>query len=260
MKQEYGLEDFFAFRKLISVGLIRGVYVLGMIGISISGILAIIGSIEARRGFFGDGTVMWGGILWGLAVLIFGNLLWRIFCEGLILLFNLHEVLVSIKTRVEGFHFPDLYGSVRQPLESVAEEFKKGVYMLSSLEKEIKEGISHEELREAFASTAQQLEGSSTRLAAIEERLTGRLKDSQGLEAPQTSQEEPQLREERPKPLRRRLAWIVLALFLVIIGSFVGIPIAAGYSKIQGLEPQALSSFIANIWGYWVQVVEGLGG
>lgn len=35
----------------------------------------------------------------GVAALVMGNLVWRIMCEGAILLFSLHELLVSIDTR-----------------------------------------------------------------------------------------------------------------------------------------------------------------
>ena len=37
----------------------------------------------------------------GILVLLVGNLVWRMMCEGAILLFSLHELLVSIDTRAK---------------------------------------------------------------------------------------------------------------------------------------------------------------
>ncbi len=40
--------------------------------------------------------------LGGVFLLLVGNLVWRMMCEGAILLFSLHELLVSIDTRAKG--------------------------------------------------------------------------------------------------------------------------------------------------------------
>ena len=37
----------------------------------------------------------------GILALIFGNLAWRMLCEGAILLFSLHEILVSLEDKAD---------------------------------------------------------------------------------------------------------------------------------------------------------------
>ncbi len=74
---------FFSFRTMISPHLIKIIYVLGMMGLSIIGFGMIV---------YAEPAAMW----MGPAVIVLGNLLWRIFCEGLILLFSMHDILGSI--------------------------------------------------------------------------------------------------------------------------------------------------------------------
>jgi cellulose synthase/poly-beta-1,6-N-acetylglucosamine synthase-like glycosyltransferase len=81
-------EGFFSFRTMISTTLIRIIYVLGMIGLTIIGIVIIVRATSL-------------GILLGIAVIIFGNLLWRIVCEELILLFSIHNILSSIERKLK---------------------------------------------------------------------------------------------------------------------------------------------------------------
>jgi hypothetical protein len=81
-------DRFFNFEKLITHSLIKGVYFLGVIGITLLSILAIfIGSEDEK--------------IYGFLALIFGNLLWRIVCELMILIFNIHETLKMILAKLE---------------------------------------------------------------------------------------------------------------------------------------------------------------
>ena len=41
-----------------------------------------------------------GGVLAGLAVLIFGNLGWRLLCEAIIVVFSIHERLISVDSKL----------------------------------------------------------------------------------------------------------------------------------------------------------------
>lgn len=74
------LSDFFRFRTMVSLGLLRLVYVFGLLGLIVYGVLLI-----------GQGQ----GVL-GLLAIIGGNLAWRVGCEYLILFFSMHELLGSI--------------------------------------------------------------------------------------------------------------------------------------------------------------------
>lgn len=83
---------FFSFRTMVSRTLIQIIYILGMIAFSVSGIFIIIQAVNSR---YASGEM----IIQGLGVLILGNLIWRILCEAWILLFNIHDVLVSIERK-----------------------------------------------------------------------------------------------------------------------------------------------------------------
>jgi len=82
---------YFSFQYMVSGGLIKILYVLGILFITIAGIVVIV-----------KGTTMYVGrganetMLYGAAVVILGNLIWRIFCEIWIIIFSLHETTVSI--------------------------------------------------------------------------------------------------------------------------------------------------------------------
>jgi len=86
---------FFGFRKMVSTSIIKLIYFLGIIGITILGILGMAGVfVENENGA--------GYVLGGLLIIIFGNLVWRIFCEGWILLFSIHKMLGSIEKALAG--------------------------------------------------------------------------------------------------------------------------------------------------------------
>lgn len=80
-------EGFFSFRKMISIVLIQIIYAFGMVAITIYGIKYFADAYKAEK-------------LIGLAIIVLGNLLWRILCEGWILLFRIHEVLCSIEKKL----------------------------------------------------------------------------------------------------------------------------------------------------------------
>ena len=80
---------FFSFRLMIAPILIKIIYVLGMIGVTIYGIVLIV---EGAESSYHEELVYIG-----LLVIIFGNLIWRLICEGWILMFRMHDALVSIE-------------------------------------------------------------------------------------------------------------------------------------------------------------------
>ena len=76
--------------------LIKVVYIVGACFITAAGLLSILSPETLNEYEAGPILTRVGGIL----VLLVGNLVWRIMmCEGAILLFSLHELLVSIDTR-----------------------------------------------------------------------------------------------------------------------------------------------------------------
>ena len=78
--------DFFAFRKMISGGVIQIVFAIGLLGIVVGGI----------------GAITQDEPLVGLLVLVFGGLYWRIVCEVLIVIFRMNDSLKDIKGHTAG--------------------------------------------------------------------------------------------------------------------------------------------------------------
>ncbi|MFQ6127022.1 MAG: DUF4282 domain-containing protein [Candidatus Heimdallarchaeota archaeon] len=82
------MKDFFGFRKMVSTAIIKFIYILGVIVLTIGGIVmsfqipGIPGAVK---------------ILIGLGAIILGNLLWRIICEAWILVFSIHDILGSVE-------------------------------------------------------------------------------------------------------------------------------------------------------------------
>lgn len=79
---------FFSFRKMVSTAIIKLLYILGMLALTIGGLGGILSGDD-------EGTI------WGLLALTIGNLLWRLICEGWILLFSIHDILGSIEGQLK---------------------------------------------------------------------------------------------------------------------------------------------------------------
>ena len=87
--------EYFAFRELVTPQLIKVVYLVGACFITAAGLLSIVSPDTLDEYAAGPIVTRLGGF----AVLLIGNLVWRMMCEGAILLFSLHELLVSIDMR-----------------------------------------------------------------------------------------------------------------------------------------------------------------
>lgn len=102
--------DFLTFRKMVSPTLIRIVYAAGVVvlvltllfglGSSVIGMLAVL----IDQGLDGIGAIALM-VVWMIGMVIgflLYNLLWRIFCEGMILMFRMNESLQAIERRGAG--------------------------------------------------------------------------------------------------------------------------------------------------------------
>jgi hypothetical protein len=88
---ELTTDGYFSFEKMISPTLIRVVYVIGMLGIVLAGAYMAFASAKEA-----DDIAKLLKVLSALLLAVVGNLLWRLICEQVILLFSIHERLVSI--------------------------------------------------------------------------------------------------------------------------------------------------------------------
>lgn len=95
---------FFSFRTLVSTSIIKAVYLIGAVILSLFGMLELlVGTFKLIGREFPDPVVqrMTQGepliqLMIGIFVLVFGNLCWRFVCEVWILFFSMHELLASI--------------------------------------------------------------------------------------------------------------------------------------------------------------------
>jgi len=78
-------QDFLSFRKMVSMSLLKFLYIIVAVGITIGGAI----------------TLLRGGVWQGLIAIVIGNLIWRVVCELWILLFSIHKTLVSIEENLK---------------------------------------------------------------------------------------------------------------------------------------------------------------
>ena len=76
--------SFWSFDKMVSGRLIKILYILGLISITISGFTMF----------------RYSGFLLGLVMIVIGNLFWRIMCEAIIIVFKIFEKLNQIEHKL----------------------------------------------------------------------------------------------------------------------------------------------------------------
>ncbi|MEO6813022.1 MAG: DUF4282 domain-containing protein [Ginsengibacter sp.] len=86
----FNWSDFFSFRKMITLQVIQIVYFIVAGLITLGGLIALFSGGGAISQFIPGGAFM------GLIFLIFGNILWRIWCELIIVFFRMNNTLSNI--------------------------------------------------------------------------------------------------------------------------------------------------------------------
>ncbi|MDD8026717.1 MAG: DUF4282 domain-containing protein [Acidobacteriota bacterium] len=99
MSQNDTLSDFLSFKKFISRTLIIVVYLIGALWTTISGFIYMFKRTEIPFiGRYSGGSTQ---ILVGLAIIIIGNITWRIICEIAIVLFSIQDSLKEIENNTD---------------------------------------------------------------------------------------------------------------------------------------------------------------
>ena len=97
------MSDYFSFQKCITSPFVKTVYLLGFLALTAGGIG--LAGWAAMRLFEANipRDLGWYYVAGGVGILLVGNLVWRVFCEIWIVLFNIYARLVSLdeKTRNE---------------------------------------------------------------------------------------------------------------------------------------------------------------
>jgi len=111
-------EDFINFKMFITTTFMKIIYVIGAIIITLGSLVLMVGfSVPSLYYGLSLGS---GGILAGLALLIFGNLGWRLFCEAIIVVFSIHDRLISIDSKTGAGNKPT--PPKTQPLQTQPED------------------------------------------------------------------------------------------------------------------------------------------
>ena len=104
---------YFSFERMITTTFVKVLYFLGFMALTVAGVaLAVWAGMKLN-----DATIArslgWCYVALGVAVVVAGNIVWRVFCELWVVLFGIHSELVSVR------HGLNLYGlrSTEKPLE-----------------------------------------------------------------------------------------------------------------------------------------------
>jgi len=90
--KELWWSNFVNFRKLLMFSIIKYVYILGALGVTVFGLKTMF----TRSSYY----QIFGGFWAGLAILILGNLAWRLVSETIIVLFRIAEGVSNIEVKM----------------------------------------------------------------------------------------------------------------------------------------------------------------
>ena len=96
--------SYFSFERMITPGFVKVVYFLGFLALTAAGVaLAVWAGMQLNDATI-DRFLGWRYVAFGVALVLVGNIVWRVFCELWVVLFGIHEELVSVR------HGLNLYG------------------------------------------------------------------------------------------------------------------------------------------------------
>ncbi len=90
------MNNYFSFQRMVTASFVRALYFLGFVAITSASIALIVwAGLQLRQANI-ERTLGWRYVIIGAAALTAGNLIWRVFCELWVVLFNIHDRLASI--------------------------------------------------------------------------------------------------------------------------------------------------------------------
>ncbi len=110
---------YFSFERMITTTFVKAIYFLGFIAITAAGVaLTVWAGMKLN-----DATIArelgWRYVAAGVAMVIVGNIAWRVFCELWVVLFGIHSELVSIRyaLNLNGLRYPTEAPIAREVIE-----------------------------------------------------------------------------------------------------------------------------------------------
>ncbi|MFT3949240.1 MAG: DUF4282 domain-containing protein [Agriterribacter sp.] len=92
-------KDFLSFKTMITLKIIQIMYVVIAVIITIGGLATMFSG--GRSGGYGPASFIPGGFMGGLLIIIFGNVLWRVWCELIIVFFRINKSLNNIDDKTK---------------------------------------------------------------------------------------------------------------------------------------------------------------
>src|SRR5512139_2233548 len=95
------MAGFFSFKKMVTIPFVKSIYVLVFVGINLSALVLLLNGFifhiitTPEIAFLERHPILWPILF--LAV----HLFWRLFCEGLVVVFRIHEMLVSVESKMK---------------------------------------------------------------------------------------------------------------------------------------------------------------
>ncbi|HET6977861.1 MAG TPA: DUF4282 domain-containing protein [Pyrinomonadaceae bacterium] len=88
---------YFSFERMITSTFVKVVYFLGFLAITAGGVaLAVWAGMQLNDARI-DRMLGWRYVAAGVGLVVIGNLVWRVFCELWVVLFEIHAELVSVR-------------------------------------------------------------------------------------------------------------------------------------------------------------------
>jgi hypothetical protein len=93
-----GFADFLLFRAMLTPWIIQIIFWLGTLFSVGVGMMMILAAIKTGADIRGGSETMARGVIYGMAVVFLGPLFVRLYCEGMIIFFRIHEELCDLHT------------------------------------------------------------------------------------------------------------------------------------------------------------------
>ena len=89
--------SYFSFERMITTSFVKVVYFLGFLAITAAGVaFAVWAGLQLNDARI-DRALGWRYVAAGVASVVVGNIVWRVFCELWVVLFGIHAELVSVR-------------------------------------------------------------------------------------------------------------------------------------------------------------------
>jgi Domain of unknown function (DUF4282) len=105
---------YFSFDRMITPTFVKVIYFIGFVALTIAGVgLAVWAGMQLN-----DATISrslgWRYVAMGVAAVVVGNIVWRVFCELWVVLFGIHAELTSVR---HGLNLHGLRYTTEEPIE-----------------------------------------------------------------------------------------------------------------------------------------------